>query len=98
MTRLSAAIVAAFLLVPAAAAEPVCGPVEAALEVFRVQHGELPYVEMRDAAGNRLVILANPETRSWSLLVRPAASEAIACLVASGRDIAPLQGRSGRSS
>jgi hypothetical protein len=94
----SAAIVAAFLSVEAARAEPVCGPIQSALEVFRAQHGEVPYVSMRDGAGNRLIVLANPESRSWSLLVVPAGSEAIACLVATGTDIAPAQGRKGRES
>jgi hypothetical protein len=94
----SAAILAALLSVGAAEAEPVCGPVQAALELFEAQHGEVPYVSMRDGAGNQLIVLANPQSRSWSLLVMPAGSEAIACLVATGTDIAPAQGRKGRES
>jgi hypothetical protein len=98
MIKLLAAISAAFLFVTPAAAEPACGPLEAALEVFRAQHGEVPYVTMRDAGGSRLIVLANPETRSWSLLVLPPTSDAIACLVATGRDIAPAVKDRGRSS
>jgi hypothetical protein len=98
MAKASAAILAAFLFVRPAAADPVCGPLEAALEFFRLQHGEVPYVTMRDAAGHRLIVLANPETRTWSLLVLPRPSEAAACLVATGNDIAPLQGPTGRAS
>jgi len=98
MIRLLAAIPAAFLFVAPAVAEPACGPLEVALEVFRAQHGEVPYVTMRDASGSRLIILANPETRSWSLLVLPATSDAMACLVATGRDIAPALKERGRMS
>ena len=98
MIRPFAAIPAAFLSVAPATAQPVCGALEAALEVFRAQHGEVPYVTMRDASGSRLIVLANPETRSWSLLVLPAASDAVACLVATGRDIAPAVKDRGRSS
>lgn len=98
MTRPLAAILAAFLLVRTASAEPVCGPLEMALEAFRLRHGELPYVTMRDAAGNRLIVLANPDTRSWSLLVVPPTSDAAACLVATGQDIAPMSQVPGRTS
>jgi hypothetical protein len=98
MTKLLAAIPAAFLFVAPAAAQPACGPLETALEVFRAQHGEVPYVTMRDAGGNRLIVLANPETRSWSLLVLPSTSDAVACLVATGQDIAPVSKEKGRSS
>jgi hypothetical protein len=98
MTRLPAAVSAAFLFVAPAVAQTACGPLEAALEVFRARHGEVPSVTMRDAGGRRLILLANPETRSWSLLVLPAGSEAIACLVAKGNDLAPVQRPSGRTS
>jgi hypothetical protein len=98
MTKLSAAISAAILFVAPAAAEPACGALDAALELFRERHGEVPYVEMRNAGGHRLIILANPETRSWSLLVVPATAEAVACLVATGDGIAPARARAGRNS
>jgi len=98
MTKLRAAILAVIFFVVPAAAEPTCGSLEAALEVFRGRHGEVPYVEMRDAGGSRLIILANPETRSWSLLVMPATSDAVACLVATGEGIAPARPRPGRNS
>lgn len=98
MTKLLAAILVAFLLVTPVLAQPACGPLETALEVFRAQHGEVPYVTMRDAGGNRLIVLANPETRSWSLLVLSPTSGAVACLVATGQDIAPVLREKGRSS
>ena len=91
-----AAILAAFLFVGAAEAGPVCGPVRSALEVFQVQHGEVPYITMRDGAGTRLIVLANPDTRTWSLLVLSAGSEAVACLIATGTDIALIERRAGR--
>lgn len=93
-----AAISAAFLFVGSAAAEPVCGSVQVALDVFRSRHGEVPSLSMRDGAGNRLIVLANPESRSWSLLVVPAGSDAIACLLATGTDIAPMPRRTGKES
>lgn len=93
-----AAILAAFLFSGAAAAEPVCGSVQAALEVFRSQHGEVPYVSMRDGAGNRLIVLANPASRSWSLLIVPAGSGEVACLLATGTDIVPIQRHPGKES
>jgi hypothetical protein len=57
VAKVSAAILAAFVFVQPAAADPVCGLLEAALEFFRLQHGEVPYVTMRDAAGHRLMVL-----------------------------------------
>lgn len=98
MIRPLAAILAAFLLVRPVLAEPVCGPLEMALEAFRLRHGEVPYVTMRDAAGNRLIVLANPDTRSWSLLVVPPTADAAACLVATGQGIVPASRVPGRTS
>lgn len=98
MTRPLAAILAAFLFVRPVAAETVCGPLDVAIEAFRVRHGEVPYATMRDHAGRRLVVLANPETRSWSMLVLSQAPETVACLVSAGHDIAPMERVPGRRS
>lgn len=98
MIRSIAATLAAFLLAGPAAGEPACGPLDVALDVFRVQNGEVPLITMRDAAGRRLMILANPETGAWSMLVLATTPENIACLVATGRDIAPMQRPSERTS
>ena len=98
MILLFAAILAAFLFLGAAQAQPACGRAEAVIEGFRLEHGEVPQVEMRDAGGHRLVLLANPQTGSWSLFILPSSNETMACLVATGRDFAAATRRPGRTS
>jgi hypothetical protein len=98
MIKLFAATLAAFLFAGAAYGQPACGPAAAAIESFRLQHGEVPQIEMRDAGGHRLILLANPQTRSWSLFVLPASNETVACLVATGGDFGSAGREPGRTS
>jgi hypothetical protein len=98
MTKLFAAIVAAFSFFGPADAQTACGRAEAMIEGFRLEHGEVPQVEMRDSGGHRLILLANPQTGSWSLFVLPQANETVACLVAIGGEFGTAERRPGRSS
>lgn len=98
MTKLFAAILAAFLFLGPAHGQPACGRVEAVIEGFRLEHGEVPQVEMRDAGGHRLILLANPQTGSWSLFVLPPSNETVACLVATGGGFGAAARRPGRTS
>jgi hypothetical protein len=98
MIKLSAATLAAFLFAGAAHGQQACGPAVATIEGFRLQHGEVPQIEMRDASGHRLIIVANPRTRSWSLFVLPASNETVACLVATGGDFGGAGRAPGRTS
>ncbi len=86
----------ATVLPGSADAQQACAPMRAVFERLRVEHGEIPAVAMLDQRGNRLVILANPATRSWSMFVLPSGGDAFACLVATGHEFGPgnlLQGR-----
>lgn len=77
-------------VVPASAgAQQACAPMTAVFERFRAEHGEVPAVAMQDRHGNRLIVLANPATRSWSMFVLPSTNDAFACLVAAGNEFAP---------
>ena len=98
MTKFAAAILAAFLFSGPAYGQPSCGRIEAVIEGFRLEHGEVPQVEMRDASGRRFIVLANPRTGSWSMFVRPASNELIACLVATGNEFGAAVSPPGRSS
>lgn len=98
MTKLFAAILAALLFPGTAHAQPACGRAEAVIEGFRLEHGEVPQIEMRDSGGRRLILLANPRTASWSLFVLPPSNETVACLVATGSAFGAAPPRPGRTS
>jgi hypothetical protein len=80
------------------AAQQACAPMNVVLERFRAEHGEIPAVVMKDQRGNRLVILASPATRTWSLFVMPPTGDAVACLVAAGGEFGPAELPEGKNS
>jgi hypothetical protein len=98
MTKLFAAILAAFSFPVPAQAQPACAPVDTIIESLLLQHGEVPQAEMRDAGGHRLILLANPQTGSWSLFVLPRSNETVACVVATGGEFGAAVRQPGRTS
>src|SRR5690349_14547900 len=98
MIKVPAAILAAFLFPGGALGQPACGRMETVIEGFRIEHGEVPQIEMRSGSGDRLIVLANPQTGSWSLFVLPSSNETVACLVSTGSEFTATRGQPGRSS
>lgn len=86
------------LLPVSAGAQQACAPTTAVLERFRTEHGEIPAIAMLDQRGNRLVVLVNPATRSWSMFALPSANDALACLIAAGHEFGPGNLPPGRQS
>ncbi len=86
-----AAVVAAGIFASAAQAQtpPPCLPVQQALEAFKTTHGELPLILGIANSGQTMMLLANPDTRGWTILrVTP---EGQACGWVAGTDLmAPL--------
>ncbi|GAB5471886.1 MAG: hypothetical protein Kilf2KO_49160 [Rhodospirillales bacterium] len=78
----AAALAAFFLSGPALALS--CGP-KAAVEARLAEgHGERLAFEGVQADGNRLLVLTNPASGSWTALLRPRAAPDLLCFLAEG--------------
>ncbi len=88
MTRVlsgMAALVAAFFLSTTAAEALQCGPRDAIESWLTTSHGEQQAFTAVNQKGDQLVVYLNPESGSWSVLLRPRNSPHLLCPLDSGQ-------------
>lgn len=78
-----------FAAAPATAQQPGCGTFEAMRrQIEGEKYLERPVVEMKDRGGIRVVIWANPDTETWTML-RISPNGQLACVIEAGSAFGP---------
>lgn len=90
MARLSAALVAVFLCLTPAAHAAECAPGDEMLAALQEQHGEVPAHRGVLNNGNLMIVVANPESGSFTILVIPPEAGGVVCIVAAGYALASI--------
>lgn len=81
-------ILAALIATPAAAQQQ-CGPEAPVMQMLQESHGEIPFAEGVSQRGARIVVVVNPETRSYTILA--VSPQKIACMVDAGEAFEPAK-------
>ena len=64
-----------------------CGDLKRAYNFLKKDYGEIPFIEMTDAQGGRLILFANPNTNTWTVI--QTVGEDKMCALASGTNLRP---------
>lgn len=84
------ALMAALAAAPAQAQDqPVCVLTADAIEWLMRDYGEEPTVLMLRPSGSAILVVVNPQTQSWTILVQQ--TPETSCIVAAGKGFAVLE-------
>lgn len=77
------------LIATPVAAQQQCGPEAPVMKMLQESHGEVPFAEGVSKRGARIVIVVNPDTRTYTVLaVTP---QKMACMVDAGEGFQPAK-------
>ena len=82
---LTAAFLAAFFMTPAHAFTVPCFAGDG-VELFKKEHKEHPIVKGKASDGASYFLLVNPETKTWTMIIKRPGAEDFFCPVASGNE------------